>query len=77
MTIKIFVLRYGACALTLGAAVRRLEAEENKRIVKGIDGCHLTSQHRGTLLDIQLLADNEILLDSFSVDAENESTNAW
>ena len=43
-----------------------------------MDACHLTGDQRGCLNDIvQPLGNNEILLDTFSVDAQNECHDTW
>ena len=77
---KLFVLRFGAVAITPGATVRRkkLCAEDVLRRVHTLDGCHLSGPNRGTMSDIiNGLPNSERMLDTFTVDSLNESKTFW
>ena len=78
-----FCLRFGAIAITPGTSVRRhrLNASNDYtscRLNSSMDACHLTGNERGCMTDIlQLLAGDEYLLDTFTVDAQNECRDVW
>ena len=78
-----FCLRFGAIAVTPGAAVRRHALNDYSSInyMKlncSMDACHLSTDERGCLTDIiQPLPGDELLVDTFTVDAQNECRDAW
>lgn len=80
---KSFCLRFGAVAITPGSAVRRHAYNKNSafqalKLNCSMDACHLSGTGRECLTDImQPMAGNEYLLDTFSVDAQNECNDAW
>lgn len=78
-----FCLRFGAIAVTPGAAVRRHALNDCSSInyMKlncSMDACHLSTDERGCFTDIiQPLPGDELLVDTFTVDAQNECRDAW
>ena len=79
----LFCLCFGAISICPGTTVRRHKyntsrANTSLRLNCAMDACHLTGDQRGCLNDIvQPLGNNEILLDTFSVDAHNECRDTW
>ena len=77
---SVFVIRYGSVSMTFGSTVRRQLSMESdqKQLVHTFDACHLSIMHRGTFGNIvSSLPNNQTLLDTFSVDANNESSSFW
>ena len=77
-----FALHFGAVAVTLGSTVRRHKASFQRtlqlRQVRSIDATFLTSKSRGTSCDIiQFMSQGELIIETLTADAENESQNVW
>ena len=77
-----FCLRFGAVAITPGTSVRRHRDNTDTDFTSlhvnfSMDACHLENG-RGCLTDIiQPMAGDELLVDTFSVDAQNECRDVW
>ena len=68
-------LRYGAVAITPGSTYTRNKFCDDKylRLVHTLDATHLTSYLCETMLDIlHMLPNSEYLIDTFTVDSDNE-----
>ena len=81
-TTNTFCLRFGAIAITPGTSVRRHAINSNNefnlmRLNCSMDACHLHNE-RGCLTDIiQPMASGEMLLDTFTLDSQNEGRDVW
>ena len=76
-----FSLRFGAVSVIPGYSVRRhsycTSNSSHEKNVKCTDASFLTGKYRGSLCDmVAPFTDNEIILDVFSIDAENEIHNS-